>query len=202
MKNPDAAIERVLGGLGGAAVPEGLERRVVAAVRARAVVREAGFAGMRGWVLAGAAAALVLAVGIGVRGRRSEVVVERPVVNVGASVQAAHVDAVPARVVGVRRASVVRRVAVAGAGESLEMQEMRAASEVAPALPLTAEEKMLRAMAHRSDAVLMATAESAEEAAPVEQEKSLKPVFLPGFEEATEPAAAPVVEQTGSGDNE
>ncbi len=166
-------------------------------------MRETGL--MRGWVLAGGAAVLVVAVGIGfnARGRRGDVAVERPVVvNAVAPVQRG-VQGSTVRMIELRRASATPHAVAAVPSESLEMQEMRAASEVAPALPLTDEERLLQKMAHRGDAVLIASAEAMAQE-PVEQavpEKSLKPVFLPGFQEAAEPAA-PVVEQTGSGENE
>lgn len=208
MKNPDAAIEQVLGGMRASAVPDGLERRVLAAVRERAAVRESAAMGMRGWMMVGASAALVvaIAIGFGGRGRQAQVAVQAPVAGsagVPRPVVAVPRDSNAVRMIGVRRVSAAPQVtAAAVASESLEMQEMRAASEVAPAMPLTADERLLRRMAQSRGAAVLATAEAAEEAARVEPEKNLKPVFLPGFEETNEPAAKPVVEQSGSGENE
>lgn len=202
MKNSEDAIERVLGAMRASAVPDGLERRVLAGVRARAA--ESATSGMRGWVLAGSSGVLVVAVALGIGGRRGAVTVQEPIAGnaVAGPVAAAQTGAAPARVITAKHANTLPQVAAGVAAppsESLEMQEMHAASVVAPALPLTAEERLLRRIAERPGAVLMATAEPVEQAERVEPEKSLKPVFLPGFEETTQPAGATEVEQTGSG---
>ena len=157
----DEAIDRVLAGLREAAAPEGMERRILEAVRERAALREGAAASARqplvwGIALAGAAAlcAAIYLTGFGT-GHKS-------------AVAKGHTNAAQARAGEVRGSLAVgparaggtqARVERVEAEDSLEVREMRAPSLPAPEMPLTEQERLLLRIAHQGDPELLAMLE-------------------------------------------
>jgi len=157
----DEAIDRVLAGLREAAAPEGMERRILEAVRERATVREGAAAAARqpwvwGVALAGPATlcAAIYLTGIGTGHKHA--------------VAKGHTNAAQARAVAVQGSlrGTIRRTGGTQARakriedeDSLEMREMRAPSLPAPEMPLTEQERLLLRIAHQGDPELLAMLE-------------------------------------------
>jgi hypothetical protein len=151
MKNSEEAIERVLAGLRDVEAPAGMERRVLAAMEARAAARS----GWRwGLALACGVAAVVVVGALMLRPAR--VRMER--------VAAVHAPvAVPVRVEKVQRRnteilSFSQNDANVGGGRKVRRMEVAEAAKIeqergfpAPPMPLTEEEKLLLRVAHRMD---------------------------------------------------
>jgi len=159
----DEAIDRVLAGLREAAAPEGMERRILEAVRERAAVREGAAASARqtwvwGIALAGAAAlcAAIYLTGFGT-GHKSAVAKGH---TNAAQARAVAVQGSPRVPVGPARAGGTQaRVERVEAEDSLEVREMRAPSLPAPEMPLTEQERLLLRIAHQGDPELLAMLE-------------------------------------------
>jgi hypothetical protein len=181
MKNSDEAVERVLAGLREAEAPEGMERRILEAVRGGAPERRPmwlgmpwGLIGARGWTpvrarswAVGLAGVMVVSSVVGwsvFRGHR-----------MGHEVAGAKGYAAPAKapaaeeraatpVEGLPERSSVRwnggtnarRVGHVRERRLVALQEMGVGNHPAPEAPLTEEEKLLLRIAHKGDRVEMA----------------------------------------------
>jgi len=151
MKNSDESIDRVMAGLRDVEAPEGMERRVLAAIEERAAARS-GYS-WRTWSFGLAAVVvLVAAVVVSVAPR------QRKHSNF-AAVKLPTVVTVPAPVALVQRRNTrVLRFAQNDVNSyGVQREETRAEEPVtsggipAPPMPLTEQEKLLLHLAHRSD---------------------------------------------------
>ena len=154
MKNSDEAIDRVLAGLRGVEAPEGMERRVLAGLDARAAA-PSGLA-WRGWAFGFAAAVAVVAGAMILAGtprvqQPGGAVVRVPVVApVGA-------PAAPEALVAKRNTRVLRyaqkdAISLTGRQEdSADVEPVASGGIPAPPMPLTEQEKLLLHLARRSD---------------------------------------------------
>jgi hypothetical protein len=176
MKNPDEAIDKVLGGLREVEAPAGMERRVLAAMETRSAARS-GWRPAMGWVLAcGVAAGFVAGV---LMMRPSRGPVEKiAVVAIHAPVAVpVRVEQVQKRNTGVQTVTAPLNGPIHPAGvaafhfaqnyvhfsqerkaEQVRPVEVAAVAKVeeergfpAPPMPLTEEEKLLLRIAHRVD---------------------------------------------------
>jgi hypothetical protein len=174
MENPEKEIERVLAGLRDAEAPVGMERRILDAVRDRAVMGTGhGLLRWRpiwlelrrvGWGVG--AVAVFAAVAMLYTMRRAPDTAQRHLVAVmpAASSKVAVEKAQPVRLAGTERREVrerpvsgpAQKARVVDDGDSVALSEMRAASQPAPPLALTEQEKLLLRIAHKGDPVELA----------------------------------------------
>ena len=151
MKNSDESIDRVMAGLRDVEAPEGMERRVLAAMEERAAAR--GGYSWRTWSFGLAAVVVVIAavvVSVAPRQRKH---------SNFAAVKLPTVVTVPAPVALVQRQNTgVHRFAQNDVNfYRVRREETRAEEPVtsggipAPPMPLTEQEKLLLHLAHRSD---------------------------------------------------
>jgi hypothetical protein len=151
MKNSDESIDRVMAGLREVEAPEGIERRVLAAIEERAAAR-AGYS-WRMWPVGFAAAVVVVAaVVVSVMPGR----VHRPGFAVVKLPAVAH-GPVPVALVQKRNTEVLRvaqndlRFHVSRRDEPAVEERVVSGGIPAPPMPLTEQEKLLVRLAHRSD---------------------------------------------------
>ncbi len=171
MKNPEEAIERVLSGLREVEVPQGMERRVIEAVQARALERRgwsvAGLLGARPWTVAVAGVVMVALVAAVALHRKSPArhevagliphpsliapdrapdrAPDAPVTS-PQSLGPSGESAVMAR----RRDTGVAMPEPLSAEDALALSEMLAPSKPAPPLPLTHQERLLAEAVHQA----------------------------------------------------
>ncbi len=185
MKNSDEAIERVLAGLREAEAPEGMERRILNAMRDEAMGHREGrlvrlltpsrLIVTRTWAvaLAGLTVVSLMVCWTVVRRhwvRHDSTQSKNHVAPTNASAQEGQVAAAreiqsPSgrpieRLRGVRGSASARRVVYAREGESVHLREMRAANHPAPEAPLTEQEKLLIRIAHKGDPAQIAALDS------------------------------------------
>jgi hypothetical protein len=158
MKNPEEAIDRVMTGLRGAEASPGLERRILAAVEARASARQVATPRWAWRVaLAGmVAACLFLAITAIHRHGQTTTQAQQHVLPAEAAEGIQEASLLPRAPVAstrttVRNAVHARNVQPISAADAMLLREMRAPSHPAPEAPLTKEEKLLLRAVHTGD---------------------------------------------------
>ncbi|WP_213805302.1 hypothetical protein [Granulicella sp. dw_53] len=158
----DARIEAALNVLREAQAPEGLEARILAAVRTREAERSSSrLVAAPGWLWSGAAVATlaIVALLVAVEAHRfhyettqskRRVDAVRPLAPVVA--KEVKVEQSPSRPsIRVEKKPTVLRVAKVRSEDSLAMQEMLAPSSLAPPMPLTEQERLLRRVVYKGN---------------------------------------------------
>jgi hypothetical protein len=205
MKNVDKEIDRVLAGLRDAEAPEGMERRILAAMQDNPSQRSAWrlmwlngpsrLMRTRSWATALAGVAVIL---LGIHWTTSRAHrVEHDIAGTKqqqatpANPPSHEIHELPANPVlamhetpptplGVKART--RKAGVAHESDSLAVQEMHAASLPAPPLPLTDQEKLLLRIAHKGDPVELAMLNPETRA---KQEEEAKAQFQKFFQQPT-----------------
>ena len=159
MNNSEEAIGKVLAGLRDTEAPQGMERRILDAVEARASARQVAAPRWTwGVAIAGVVAVcLVLAItAIHWHERPSTQAQQHavPAESKGGAQGASLLPNKPIAPVGVRTAT--RKAPPISADEAVLLSELHAPSHPAPEAPLTNEEKLLLRVVHTGDPQLMA----------------------------------------------
>jgi hypothetical protein len=199
MKDPEEAIEKVLAGLRRTSAPIGMDRRIMEALETRASGQSRW--GWQRWPLASlrpdatpftkwsVGVSVVCVVVLTVTANHRLTHVDSPPKRISSSVAAIpdvasaaaanssqatpfRLDVPRVKATKPDRKGSVRKAGVADDNESLAVEEMRAASQPPPPMPLTEQERLLLRIAHKDDPVEVAALNPATRAAQYEEEKA------------------------------